>query len=235
MFDLNLDADVESWNRETIGSIDDCFLVFVGGNYISNLDQVVEKVESIGKKLQSKAKAIFINSLNRERINIKETWPPLVNKFRFLDDGAKNLKFQVYFPHHFKAGIKFSFSLQCPGEFINNVLELELLCDGTGRGNVHFYDLCKVVNRVNIAYNNYYQYFNIDNATNTIVKDPPVPINEGYSLIPYDFEIIGEFLRQQNIIPTWIDCNFTYGWYDEESGNWTGEIGKVSLMFLLCI
>ena len=78
MFDLNLDADVESWNRETIGSTDDCFLVFVGGNYIDKLDQVVEKVESIGKKLQSKAKAIFINSLNRERINIKETWPPLV-------------------------------------------------------------------------------------------------------------------------------------------------------------
>ena len=88
MFDLNLDADVESWNRETIGSTDDCFLVFVGGNYIDMLDQVVEKVESIGKKLQSKAKAIFINSLNRERINIKETWPPLVNIFRFLDDGA---------------------------------------------------------------------------------------------------------------------------------------------------
>ena len=88
MFDLNLDADVESWNRETIVSTDDCFLVFVGGNYIDKLDQVVEKVESIGKKLQSKAKAIFINSLNRERINIKETWPPLVNIFRFLDDGA---------------------------------------------------------------------------------------------------------------------------------------------------
>ena len=88
MFDLYLDADVESWNRETIGSTDDCFIVFVGGNYIDKLDQVVEKVESIGKKLQSKAKAIFINSLNRERINIKETWPPLVNIFRFLDDGA---------------------------------------------------------------------------------------------------------------------------------------------------
>ena len=35
MFNLNLDADVESWNKETIGSTDDCFLVFVGGNYIS--------------------------------------------------------------------------------------------------------------------------------------------------------------------------------------------------------
>ena len=48
MFDLNLDDDVESWNKETIGSTDDCFIVFVGGNYIDILDQVVEKVESIG-------------------------------------------------------------------------------------------------------------------------------------------------------------------------------------------
>ena len=79
MVDFTLDVDVESWIKETIGSTDDCFIVFVGGNYIDILDQVVEKVESIGKKLQSKAKAIFINSLNGESRNIKETWPPLVS------------------------------------------------------------------------------------------------------------------------------------------------------------
>ena len=78
MFDLNLDDDVESWNKETIGSTNDCFLVFVGGKYIDKLDQVVEKVETIGKKLQSKARAIFINSQKRERRNIRETWPPMV-------------------------------------------------------------------------------------------------------------------------------------------------------------
>ena len=81
MLDFNLDVDVESWNKETIGSTDDCFIVFVGGNYIDKLDQVVEKVESIGKKLQSKAKAIFINSQKRMRRYIRETWPPLVRIF----------------------------------------------------------------------------------------------------------------------------------------------------------
>ena len=81
MFDLNLDADVESWNRETIGSTDDCFLVFVGGNYIDKLDQVVEKVESIGEKLQTLATAIFVNSQKGERRNFMETWPPLVSIF----------------------------------------------------------------------------------------------------------------------------------------------------------
>ena len=81
MFNFNLDVDVESWNKETIGSTDDCFIVFVGGNYIDKLDQVVEKVESIGKKLQTRAKAIMINSQKRERRNIKETWPSLVFMF----------------------------------------------------------------------------------------------------------------------------------------------------------
>ena len=81
MIDLNLDVVVESWNKENIGSTNDCFLVFVGGKYIDKLDQVVEKVESIGKKLQSKARAIFINSRKGKRRYIRETWPPLVRIF----------------------------------------------------------------------------------------------------------------------------------------------------------
>ena len=133
--------------------------------------------------------------------------------------------------------MKFSFSLQCPGEFINNVLELQLFLDETVRGNLHYYDLCKVVNPVNIAYNNLLSSnnfgdinFQIDNTTNTLVEYKPVPINTYF--IPFDFEIIGEFLRQHNILPNWIDCNYTNGWYDEELSKWTGDIGKVRLTFL---
>ena len=81
MIDLNLDVDVKSWNKEIIGSTDDCFLVFVGGKYIEMLDNVIEKVESIGKKLHTMARAIFINSQKGERRNIKETSPPLVSIF----------------------------------------------------------------------------------------------------------------------------------------------------------
>ena len=84
MVDINLDVDVESWIKETVGSTNDCFLVFVGGIYIDMLDQVAEKVASIGKKLQTMARAIFINSQDRKRRNIKETWPPLVCIFAFL-------------------------------------------------------------------------------------------------------------------------------------------------------
>ena len=78
MLELNVDVDVESWNREILGHADDCFLVFVGGNYIDMLDQVAEKVGSIGKKLQTKARAIIIDRKESRIRNISETWPPLV-------------------------------------------------------------------------------------------------------------------------------------------------------------
>ena len=70
------------------------------------------------------------------------------------------------------------------------------------------------------------------NVSNTLVKYKPAPIKGWETYISHNFEIIGKFLRHYTIIPTWIDCRYTFGWFDEESGNWTGEIGKVRLTFL---
>ena len=136
------------------------------------------------------------------------------------------MKLQVYFPHHFNAGIKFLFSLQCPGEFINNVLKLQLFHNGLVHGNVQYFDLCKVVSRVNIAYNNWGK-FRIDKVSNTLLEYKPAPMKERDSAISQSIEIIGSFLRLNNIVPTWIDCNMIFGHFDEESGKWIGEIGKV--------
>ena len=72
--------------------------------------------------------------------------------------------------------------------------------------------------------------FNIDKVTNTLVKFEPLPIKGTGglgTLISNHFEIVGEFLNQNNIVPTWIDALSTYGWFDEKTGKWTGEIGKV--------
>ena len=79
MVQLNLESEVEAWSIESIGYTGDCFLVFVGGNYIDRLDQVVEKVEIIGKKLQSLPRAIIIDSQKGKRRYIRKTWPPLVS------------------------------------------------------------------------------------------------------------------------------------------------------------
>ena len=46
------------------------------------------------------------------------------------------------------------------------------------------------------------------------------------SRIPYDFEILEVFFENKNI--NWINCNYTWGWYDDETGRWTGAVGKVN-------
>ena len=42
-----------------------------------------------------------------------------------------------------------------------------------------------------------------------------------------DWEVLSMFFSQHNIEPNWLDCNFTYGHYDEELGGWTGCMGQV--------
>ena len=78
MYELTLDFNVESIDRFSINSIDDCFLVFVGGKYVDMIDQVVIKVEIIGKKLFSKARVLFIDTNDKKIRSMKETYPPLV-------------------------------------------------------------------------------------------------------------------------------------------------------------
>ena len=47
------------------------------------------------------------------------------------------------------------------------------------------------------------------------------------SSFSWDWEILSKFLAIHNIEPKWLDCNFTFGWFDEDLGGWTGCMGKV--------
>ena len=42
-----------------------------------------------------------------------------------------------------------------------------------------------------------------------------------------DWEVLSKFLSTHNLEPNWLDCNMTWGWYDEDLGEWTGCMGKV--------
>ena len=77
---------------------------------------------------------------------------------------------------------------------------------------------------INVAYNDDPPFFEI--ANNSMVKWHYYwgLINEATS-IPYDFEILEVFFENKNI--NWINCNYTWGWYDDETGRWTGAVGKV--------
>ena len=48
-----------------------------------------------------------------------------------------------------------------------------------------------------------------------------------YACMSLDWEVLLAFFSIHNIKPNWLHCNFTYGWYDEDLGGWTGCIGQV--------
>ena len=138
----------------------------------------------------------------------------------------------MYYPH-FKTGIRYTFTLQCPNR--DNKLTLSLLNDATVQGNIHYYDVCKVADSVTIAYNNEYWVFEVDPETQTMVEYPQRPVKGWHSSIPRNWEIIKSFIDHYSLIPTWIDCDYTFGILDEETGTWTGAVGKVKNCFFLDI
>ena len=78
MYEMTLDFNVESINRFSINAADGCFLVFVGGKYVDMIDQVVSKVEIIGKKILSKPKVLFLDTNIKKIRSMEVTYPPLV-------------------------------------------------------------------------------------------------------------------------------------------------------------
>ena len=78
---------------------------------------------------------------------------------------------------------------------------------------------------INVAYNNDPGWFEIVN--NSMVGYPVYSVEGAYSNIAYDFEILEIFFKTNNVIVNWLNCNYTWGWYDYDTGRWTGAVGKV--------
>ena len=116
---------------------------------------------------------------------------------------------------------RISIKVVCPGSYKN--LPQKILID-----NTKFKDICqKQQQNVKIAYNNDPLWFVVDNHGN-MVEYPLFPVTGWLDKIPWDFEILKPFFEIYNITPTWVDCNFTWGLFDEETGHWTGAVGKVN-------
>ena len=106
-----------------------------------------------------------------------------------------------------------------------------IFLNGTIKDNVQYKDLCKELHHIRIAYNNEGKTFEIDNITNSMVEYPHnESVIQELGYISYDFEILGSFLSKFNVIPTWINCNYTWGWFDNETEHWTGAVGQVKIL-----
>ena len=110
--------------------------------------------------------------------------------------------------------------------------------DGTEARNRKYQDVCPVTteaaepkkNEVRVAYNNDPGLFHVNNDTNTMKEFPLSQTLRLARLEPYtpkDWEMLRIFFDNNNIEPKWINTHFTWGWYDEETGSWTGGVGQV--------
>ena len=88
-------------------------------------------------------------------------------------------------------------------------------------------DLCREPrHHVDIAYNFDPGMFEIEEDGSVSKLEYEFRTGE-FDYLPKDTEIMESFLENYHITPNWIDCNYTWGWFDEETGNWTGAVGKV--------
>ena len=82
--------------------------------------------------------------------------------------------------------------------------------------------------KVNLGYMGNRWFFKVNN--NSLVHTPrdlDDYITGRYSNMPYDWEVLSKFFSIHNIKPNWLDCDNSFGHYDDELGGWTGCVGKV--------
>ena len=94
--------------------------------------------------------------------------------------------------------------------------------------NLGFDDVC-VEKHVYIAYNNEPTVFEVSNITGEMVTTGwflVVPYVSYYP-IAWEWEIQAAFFKYNNITPHWINANYTWGWFDKTTGQWSGAVGLI--------
>ena len=139
-------------------------------------------------------------------------------------------------PQNSRIGI--IFYLVCPGQ---NVKPLRLIMtkDGSEGRHLKYQDYCPLTieapdeskkHEITVAFNNVPLSFHVFNDTNTMKEFSlwwTLSESRQHPHVPLDWEILKVFFDTNNIEPTWIDCNYVWGLLDEQTGHWTGAVGKV--------
>ena len=114
------------------------------------------------------------------------------------------------------------FEVVCPGSYNN--FPHKLMISNT---ETKYEDICQQSqHNATIAYNNEPGIFEVDEDGN-LVEFLVYPVAGETDYIPHNYEILSSFFSNYHITPKWINCNYTWGWFDEETGHWTGAVGKV--------
>ena len=108
--------------------------------------------------------------------------------------------------------------------------------NGSVSNNIKYKDVCKEQFPVHVAYNHRLFWFEMENNSmvDSVVKYSSMYGLHGwyvgrYSVISLDNEILSIFFEHYDVIVKWINCNNTWGVYDDETGKWTGAVGQVNM------
>ena len=84
--------------------------------------------------------------------------------------------------------------------------------------------------KVNLGYNNDPLSFKVEN--NAIIPYPGKRYIKGTAAqISPHWEVLSTFFNIHQILPTWLNCGYSWGYFDEEEGQWTGCMGKVRIIY----
>ena len=118
------------------------------------------------------------------------------------------------------------FKLVCPGNAFSVSHEKLLLQKiATVNTNSGFNEVCKE-KIVYAAYNNEYPVFEVSNITGELVRYPYknyVSTNN----VAMEWEIQAAFLEYNNITNHWINANYSWGWLDNVTNEWTAACGII--------
>ena len=125
------------------------------------------------------------------------------------------------------------FKVYCPEKYNHFPMKLKMQNNGSVSKNVRYQDLCVERFAINVAYNYDPGWFEVENNSLVDLREK-YRYTHGewvgaYDSLSDDDEILSMFFLNNNIIINWIDCNFTWGWFDYETGKWTGAVGKVAI------
>ena len=183
----------------------------IGGKYLEQVDEVMRMVDKITEDIAWMPSAVFL----------------------MAEKPGQDIKFTVSTRHRRSPTMYqvpasrssvVQFVMTCPGMSHSSTFTLHMRDSGEVDDGKVWGDLCRE-KRVNIAYNNDPGYFELDDETKEMVKYPGIDGLDG--AISHDWQILDSFFNINHIVPLWTNCHYTWGWYDEEAGKWTGAVGKV--------
>ena len=196
-----------------------CFLVMVGGKYIPQMNDIVEKVEALSEHLSIKP-LIYFAEKTEHVISATTTHVAMALIPKQTETDTHRVEFEVH----------------CPVYHLKVYDPLLLFNNGSVHTRVHsnlnFKNMCPLKQRERVARIAFDQgwYLQVNLRTNYLFEWNIwwTLVNSGSrSKIPYYDEIYKLFFTIYHVAPIWTDNKGEYNKFHNVTKEWSGYVGKV--------